>query len=66
MIGALVTSDKPVVVNWILYGSNSSTVNSQGQPNGRDIGFDQIVPIETGTEYIFVKGLGTNDIERIF
>jgi hypothetical protein len=47
-------------------GSNSSTVNSKGQPNGRDIGFDQIVPIETGTEYIFVKGLGTNDIERIF
>jgi hypothetical protein len=29
-------------------------------------GFDQIVPEKTGTEYIFVKGLGTNDIERIF
>ena len=68
MIGALVTSDKPVAVNSGSFGgSNSSTVNSQGQPNGRDIGFDQIVPIEkTGTEYIFVKGLGTNDIERIF
>ena len=67
MIGALVESDKPVVVNSGSFGgSNSSAVNNQGQPIGRDIGFDQIVPLEkTGKEYIFVKGLGTNDIERV-
>ena len=70
MIGALVESDKPVVVNSGSFGgSNSSltgTQNGQIVPLGRDIGFDQIVPVEkTGTEYIFVKGLGSDDIERI-
>jgi gliding motility-associated-like protein len=67
IIGALVESDRPVVVNSGSFGgSNSSTVNNQGQPIGRDIGFDQIVPLEkTGKEYIFVKGLGTDEIERV-
>ena len=70
MIGALVESDKPVVVNSGSFGgSNSTSVNAQGNPNGRDVGFDQIVPIEkTGKEYIFVKGLGSDtneDIERV-
>jgi gliding motility-associated-like protein len=62
IIGALVESDKPVVVNSGSFGGS----NNSSPINGRDIGFDQIVPIEkTGTEYIFVKGLGTDDIERI-
>ena len=67
MIGALVESDKAVVVNAGSFcGSNSSVVNGSGIPTGRDVGFDQIVPIErTGTEYIFAKGLGTDDIERV-
>ena len=67
MIGALVESDKPVVVNSGSFGgSNSSTVNTQGNPNGRDVGFDQIVPFEkTGKEYIFVKGKGTDELERV-
>ncbi|MBB1193537.1 gliding motility protein [Flavobacterium sp. SOK18b] len=61
MIGALVESDKAVVINAGSFcGSNSST------PTGRDVGFDQIVPIErTGTEYIFAKGLGTDELERV-
>ncbi|MDZ4330093.1 MAG: T9SS type B sorting domain-containing protein, partial [Flavobacterium sp.] len=61
MIGALVESDKPVVVNSGSFaGSNSSSTS------GRDVGFDQIVPIEkTGKEYIFVKGYGTDEIERV-
>ncbi|MFV8353363.1 T9SS type B sorting domain-containing protein [Flavobacterium sp. XS2P14] len=67
MIGALVVTDKPVVVNSGSFGgSNSTFVNGQGQPTGRDIGFDQIVSAEkTGKEYIFVKGLGTDEIERV-
>lgn len=67
IIGGLVESDKPVVVNSGSFGgSNSTTVNAQGNPNGRDIGFDQIVAFEkTGTEYIFVRGLGTDELERV-
>lgn len=61
MIGALVESDKPVVVNSGSFGGSNST-----NTNGRDVGFDQIVPIEkTGKEYIFVKGLGTDELERV-
>ncbi|RTY74627.1 T9SS type B sorting domain-containing protein [Flavobacterium sp. LS1R10] len=67
MIGALVESDKPVVVNSGSFGgSNSTLVNAQGLPTGRDVGFDQIVPFEkTGKEYVFVKGLGTDELERV-
>lgn len=67
IIGALVESDKPVVVNSGSYaGTNSSRLNNQGNAAGRDIGFDQIVPFErTGKEYIFVKGLGDDDLEQI-
>lgn len=67
MIGALVVTDKPVVVNSGSFGgSNSTFVNGQGQPTGRDVGFDQIVSAEkTGKEYIFVKGLGTDELERV-
>ncbi|WP_144892768.1 T9SS type B sorting domain-containing protein [Flavobacterium tiangeerense] len=67
MIGALVESDKAVVVNAGSFcGSNSSVVSGAGTPTGRDVGFDQIVPIErTGTEYIFAKGLGTDELERV-
>ncbi|MFV8342797.1 hypothetical protein [Flavobacterium sp. XS2P39] len=42
MIGALVESDKPVVVNSGSFGgSNSTIVNAEGNPIGRDLGFDQ-------------------------
>lgn len=49
-------------------GSNDPTNTFQGDTNppGRDIGFDQIVGADKiGTEYIFVKGLGTNAIEKV-
>jgi len=59
IIGALVQSDKAVVVNSGSFGGNNST------QNGRDLGFDQIVPFEkTGKEYIFIKGQGTDEMER--
>jgi len=61
MLGALVVSNKPVVVN---SGSFGGTNGSNGM--GRDIGFDQIVSFEkTGKEYIFVKGNGTDELERV-
>ena len=67
IIGALVESDKPVVVNSGSFGgSNSTILDMNGNLTGRDIGFDQIVPLEkTGKEYIFVKGLGTSELERV-
>lgn len=67
IIGALVQTDKPVAVNTGSYeGTNSAQVNNQGNAGGRDIGFDQIVPFErTGKEYIFVKGNGTDELERV-
>ena len=61
MIGALVETNKPVVVNSGSFGGSNST-----STNGRDVGFDQIVPFEkTGKEYIFVKGIGNYDLERV-
>src|SRR6218665_1596918 len=70
MIGALVQSDKSVVVNSGSFGgSNSTLLTNQGRnstPAGRDVGFDQIVSEEkTGKEYIFIKGLGTDELERV-
>ena len=60
IIGAMVETNKPVVVNSGSFGGSNST------GNGRDVGFDQIVSFEkTGKEYIFVKGIGNNDIERV-
>jgi gliding motility-associated-like protein len=60
LIGTLVQSDKAIVVNSGSLGGNNST------QNGRDLGFDQIVPFEkTGNEYIFVKGIGSNELERV-
>ncbi|PZX94860.1 gliding motility protein [Flavobacterium aquariorum] len=72
IIGALVTSDKPVVVNSGSFGGSNSTemgINPNGGgmvPAGRDLGFDQIVSLEkTGKEYVFVKGIGTDELERV-
>lgn len=60
MIGALIETDKPVVVNSGSIGGSNTT------ENGRDVGFDQIVSYEkTGKEYIFVRGLGTDELERV-
>ncbi|MFD1292555.1 T9SS type B sorting domain-containing protein [Lutibacter holmesii] len=60
LIGALVTSDKPVVVNC------GSTNGSFHNGNGRDYGIDQIVGADKiGDEYIFVRGFGSDDWEDI-
>ena len=61
LIGTLIKSDKPVVVN-----SGSATSSFFGGANGRDYGIDQIVDAsKVGTEYIFVKGDGQNDWENV-
>ena len=59
LIGALISSDKPIAVNCGSFaGSNGTTTNL-------DLGFDQIVSAErTGNEYIFIKGNGVDVTER--
>ncbi|QBZ98795.1 PKD-like domain-containing protein [Flavobacterium sangjuense] len=69
--GGLIQSDKNIVVNSGSFGGCSYTAGipadtSTGDFRGKDYGFDQIVPVEkTGKEYIFVKGLGSNALERV-
>lgn len=60
LIGGLISSDKPIVVN------SGSATGSFDQGNfGRDYGFDQIVGAsKIGSEYIFVKGSGNNGWEN--
>lgn len=59
LIGSLVSSDKPVVVNCGSFtGSNAAT--------NLDLGFDQIVSAErTGKEYVFIKSTGQADVEKV-
>ena len=60
LIGALVKSNKPIVVN---SGSANGSFHNGG---GRDYGFDQIVGFsKVGREYIFVKGFGNNEWENV-
>ena len=60
LIGALVQSDKPIVVN---SGSANGSFHNGG---GRDYGIDQIVGYsKVGNEYIFVKGDGNNEWENV-
>ena len=65
LIGALVRSTKPIVVNC------GSTNGSNATGGGRDYGIDQIAPFETiqidgqsYSEYIFVRANGFDAIER--
>ena len=54
LIGSLVRSDKPIVVN-----SGSGTGSFADGNGGRDFGIDQIVDFsKVGSEYVFVKGNG--------
>lgn len=60
LIGALVNSDKSIVVNC------GSTNGSFGTGGGRDYGIDQIVDLsKVGTEYIFVRGNGNDSWENV-
>ena len=64
MNGIHVTSDKPIVTNtatWL--GGNCLIGGSPG--HGRDLGIDEIVPIEKiGNEYVVIKGEGIEN-ERV-
>jgi gliding motility-associated-like protein len=56
LIGGLISSDKPIVVN-----SGSATGSFGDGTGGRDYGFDQIVDAsKIGSEYILIKGNGTS------
>lgn len=59
-VGALLESDKPILVN---SGNLAGGMASAG--NGQDFNLDQIVPLEqVGQEYVIMKGNGSNITER--
>ncbi|MEZ4854582.1 T9SS type B sorting domain-containing protein [Flavobacterium sp.] len=59
-VGALVTSNKPIVVN-----SGNMTGGMLTATDGQDFNLDQIVPLsQVGTEYIVMKGNGSINSER--
>ncbi len=60
LVGSLVSSDKPIAVNCGSFGGTN------GAMNNIDTGFDQIVSAErTGKDYIFIRGTGLTDVERV-
>ncbi|MEC4003892.1 T9SS type B sorting domain-containing protein [Flavobacterium sp. SUN052] len=60
LIGALISSDKPIAVNCGSFGGTN------GEMGNLDLGFDQIVSAErTGTDYIFIKSTGLPNVERV-
>ena len=60
LIGALISSDKPIAVNCGSFAGTNGNID-----NNLDLGFDQIVSAERiGNEYIFVRGFGINITER--
>ena len=62
LIGTLLTSNNPVVVN--CGSANGSFGDASG--NGRDYGIDQIAGLaKVGTQYIFVRGAGADDWENV-
>jgi gliding motility-associated-like protein len=61
LIGALITSNKPIAVNCGSFAGSNGEIR-----NNIDLGLDQIVSAErTGTEYIFIKSTGVNDVEKV-
>lgn len=60
LVGALVSSDKPIAVNCGSFGGTN------GEMGNLDLGFDQIVSAErTGKDFIFIRSTGMNNVERI-
>lgn len=58
-VGALLTSNKPIVVN-----TGNLTGGLSPEDQGQDFNLDQIVPLEqVGTEYVVVKGSENNESE---
>ncbi len=61
LIGALISSNKPIAVNCGSFAGSNGEVR-----NNVDLGFDQIVSAErTGTDYIFIKSTGSQDVEKV-
>lgn len=59
-VGALLTSNRPVVVN-----SGNATGGMLQDSDGQDFNLDQIVPVDlVGDEYVVVKGNGSANTER--
>lgn len=59
IIGALVQSDKPIVMN------NGNLLGTIANNGAQDIGMDQSVPIEKiGKNYILIEGGGNADMEQ--
>jgi gliding motility-associated-like protein len=60
LIGALITSDKPIAVNCGSFGGSNATGNL-------DLGFDQIVPANriNSNDYVFIKSTGIDTVERV-
>ena len=64
LIGTLVQSNKPIVVNSGSLAGSNINFNDNGI-SGQDAGIDQLVGADKiGNEYIFVRGLGPDEIER--
>ncbi|NDB78876.1 gliding motility protein, partial [archaeon] len=62
LIGTLVQSNKPIVVNSGSFTGSNSNYDDGG---GQDVGIDQLAPASIiGNEYIFVRGLGPDEVER--
>jgi gliding motility-associated-like protein len=62
-VGALITSNKPIVVN-TGNATGGAGPSPGGGNSGQDFNLDQIVPIEkVGKEYIIVKGNGSSNSE---
>ena len=62
LIGTLIESDKPIAVNSGSFTGSNSNYNEGG---GQDLGIDQVAPASIiGNEYIFVRGLGPDEVER--
>lgn len=59
LIGALVSSDKPIAVNCGSFSGTNATQNL-------DLGFDQIVDASrTGKNYVFIRGEGADMVEQV-
>ena len=64
-VGALLTSDKPIVVNTGNATGGLGPNPGAGGGSGQDFNLDQIVGFNNvGTEYVVVKGNGSNNTEK--
>ncbi|MCI9844789.1 T9SS type B sorting domain-containing protein [Flavobacterium pectinovorum] len=61
LIGALITSNKPIAVNCGSFAGSNGELRTN-----MDLGLDQIVSAErTGTDYIFIKSTGSDNVEKV-